>query len=47
MMMDMMDEPDVACIDGTERHDWIVSDEDENVVYCSRCGCSEYQQVAP
>jgi hypothetical protein len=33
---------EVACVDGTENHEWVVSDEDENVCYCSRCGTCEY-----
>lgn len=36
------DEVCVPCIDGTEAHEWIVSDEDENICYCTRCGCMEY-----
>jgi len=34
--------PEVPCIDGTGDHEWVVSDEDENYCYCSRCGCGEY-----
>jgi hypothetical protein len=41
--MMMWDEPpEVPCVDGTERHVWVVSDENENVCYCERCGCPEY-----
>jgi hypothetical protein len=32
----------VPCIDGTEKHEWVVSGEDENICYCSRCGSMEY-----
>jgi hypothetical protein len=36
------DEVAVPCVDGTENHEWVISDEDENICYCSRCGCLEY-----
>jgi hypothetical protein len=32
----------VPCMDGTENHKFVVSDENENVCYCERCGCIEY-----
>jgi hypothetical protein len=32
----------VPCVDGTENHKFVVSDENENVCYCERCGCIEY-----
>lgn len=32
----------VPCIDKTENHKWVVSDENENICYCERCGCMEY-----
>jgi hypothetical protein len=32
----------VPCMDGTENHKFVVSDENENVCYCERCGCMEY-----
>ena len=32
----------VPCVDKTENHEWVVSDENENICYCSRCGCCEY-----
>lgn len=32
---------DVPCLDPSG-HEWTVSDEDENVCYCSKCGCGEY-----
>ena len=35
-------EVEVPCIDGTENHQWVISDDDENVCYCCRCGCCEY-----
>lgn len=37
----VMEEVEVPCIDGAD-HDWVVSDENDNIVYCSRCGCPEY-----
>ena len=37
-----IDEIAVPCIDGTENHRWAMSDDNENVCYCSRCGCCEY-----
>jgi hypothetical protein len=38
------DEPpvEVPCIDGRDSHEWVVSDENENVCYCSRCGVPEF-----
>jgi hypothetical protein len=32
----------VPCVDGTENHKFVVSEENENVCYCERCGCIEY-----
>jgi hypothetical protein len=32
---------EVPCID-THGHSWTVSDEDDNICYCNKCGCSEY-----
>jgi hypothetical protein len=32
---------DIPCID-KQGHDWVVSDENENVCYCAKCGCMEY-----
>jgi hypothetical protein len=32
----------VPCMDGTENHKFVVSDENENICYCERCGCIEY-----
>jgi hypothetical protein len=32
----------VPCVDGTENHKFVISDENENVCYCERCGCVEY-----
>lgn len=31
----------VPCVD-SKGHHWVVSDENENVSYCSTCGCPEY-----
>lgn len=36
------EDPEVPCVDGTEQHEWVTSDEDENYCYCSRCGSGEY-----
>ena len=36
------DEVQVPCVDNTENHIWVVSDEDENICYCERCGTLEY-----
>lgn len=36
------DHIEVPCIDGKESHVWVVSDENENICYCERCGCHEY-----
>jgi len=33
---------EVPCIDGTENHEWVISDENDSVSYCSRCGVPEY-----
>lgn len=35
------DPAEVPCID-RQGHRWTVSDENENVCYCSRCGVPEY-----
>jgi fructose-1,6-bisphosphatase len=32
----------IPCMDGTENHKFVVSEENENVCYCERCGCIEY-----
>lgn len=32
---------DIPCVDQAG-HKWVVSDEDDNVCYCEKCGCSEY-----
>ena len=40
--LEQYEPPAVPCVDGTESHEWVVSDENENVCYCSRCGCMEY-----
>lgn len=39
---DESDEVIVPCIDGTENHKWVVSDENEDICYCEHCGCMEY-----
>ena len=35
------DPEEVPCIDKAG-HEWVVSDENENVCYCEKCGCMEY-----
>lgn len=32
---------EVPCIDN-KHHKWVVSDENENICYCERCGTPEY-----
>ena len=32
---------EIPCLDQSG-HRWAISDENENVAYCSRCGCGEY-----
>ena len=32
---------EIPCV-SMDHHRWVVSDEDDNVVYCKRCGCAEY-----
>jgi len=32
----------VPCVDGTENHNWVRNDEDEDDCYCDRCGAREY-----
>jgi hypothetical protein len=39
---DRDDHVEVPCVDGTDSHKWVTSDEDENICYCEICGCREY-----
>lgn len=32
---------EIPCID-SRGHSWVVSDENENICYCDKCGCMEY-----
>lgn len=38
---DFDEEDEVPCID-KQGHIFVVSDENENICYCERCGCLEY-----
>jgi hypothetical protein len=39
--MDDDDPAEIEC-DDPRGHKWVVSDENENICYCERCGCGEY-----
>lgn len=39
--LECVESGEVPCID-VKHHAWVVSDENENVCYCEKCGCAEY-----